>query len=68
MNYTYTSLHNHSEYSNLKLIDSTNRPEKLLDYGFELGLKGVALTDHDSVAGHVRIWNYYNKHFTEEQK
>ncbi len=68
MNYTYTSLHNHSEYSNLKLIDSTNRPERLLDYGFELGLKGVALTDHDSVAGHVRIWNYYNKHFTEEQK
>ena len=68
MSYTYTSLHNHSEYSNLKLIDSTNRPEKMLDYGFELGLKGVALTDHDSVAGHVRIWNYYNKHFTEEQR
>lgn len=68
MSYTYTSLHNHSEYSNLKLIDSTNRPEKMLDYGFELGLKGVALTDHDSVAGHVRIWNYYNTHFTEEQR
>lgn len=68
MEYTYTSLHNHSEYSNLKLIDSTNRPERLLDYAFELGLKGMALTDHDSVAGHVRIWNYYNKHFTEEQR
>lgn len=68
MNYSYTSLHNHSEYSNLKLPDSTNRPEQLLDYGFELGLKGVALTDHDSLSGHVRMWNYYNKHFTEEQR
>ena len=68
MDKTYTSIHNHSEFSNLKLIDAINTPEQLLDYGFELGLRGVALTDHDCVSGHVRIWNYYNKHFTEEQR
>lgn len=65
---TYTSLHNHTEYSNLKLIDSTNRASQLMDYAFELGLKGMAITDHDCVSGHVQAWNYYNKHFTDEQK
>ena len=65
---TYTSLHNHSQFSNVKLIDSIIRPNELLDYGYELGLNGVALTDHDCISGHVQIWNYYNKKFTEEQK
>lgn len=64
----YTSLHNHSMFSNLKLIDSIIRPNELLDYGYELGLKGVALTDHDSISGHIQFWNYYNKKFTEEQR
>ena len=57
---SYFSLHNHSEYSNLKLIDSINRPKQLIDYGIELGLNGIALTDHDCVSGYVTIWNYYN--------
>ena len=65
---TYTSLHNHSCYSNLKLIDGIIRPNELVDYAYELGLRGVALTDHDCISGHVQIWNYYNKKFTEEQR
>lgn len=68
MSNTYTSTHNHSEYSNLKLIDSINRVEELIQYAFDLGLRGVAITDHDCISGHVRAWNYYNKNFTEEQR
>ena len=56
----YASLHNHTEISNLKLIDSINKIEDLIDYGVELGLAGIAITDHDSVGGHVRAWNHYN--------
>ena len=66
MTRSYSSLHNHSMFSNLKLIDSINRPEQLIDYALELGLNGVALTDHDCVSGYVNIWNYYNS--LEEEK
>ena len=65
---SYTSIHNHSEFSNLKLIDSINKVEDVIQYAFDLGLNGVALTDHDCISGHIRAWNYYNKKFTKEQQ
>ena len=68
MDKTYTSIHNHTQFSNLKLIDSINRENELIDYAYKLGLRGVAITDHDTISGHVQAWNYYNKKFTEEQK
>ena len=55
----YSSLHNHTDYSNLKLIDSINTVEGIIDYAYELGLKGVALTEHDTLTGHIRALNYY---------
>ena len=57
---TYSSLHTHSEFSNLKLIDSINKTEELIQYAIDIGLSGIAITDHDCVGGHVRAWNYYN--------
>ena len=68
MSKSYTSTHNHSEYSNLKLIDSINRVEELIQYAYDLGLNGVAITDHDCISGHVRAWNYYMNYFNEEQR
>lgn len=68
MNQTYASLHNHTEFSNLKLIDSINRAESLIQYAYDCGLEGVAITDHDSVSGHIRAINYYDSHFDDEQK
>ena len=56
----YTSLHNHTDYSNLRLIDSINTVPKLINRAFELGLKGVAITDHESVSGHVKAINHFN--------
>ena len=54
------SLHTHTSYSNLKLRDSINLPETLLDYALELGLPGLAITDHSTISGHVRATRYIN--------
>ena len=49
--------HTHSMYSNFRLIDSINRPKDLIKTAADLGLKGIALTDHETVAGHVDFLN-----------
>ena len=59
----YTSLHAHSDYSNLRLIDSINTVKTLIDRSYELGLKGIAITDHETVSGHVKALNYYNANY-----
>lgn len=61
----YASLHNHTAYSNIKLIDSINKVEDLIDYGKELGLHGIAITDHDCLTAHVPALNYYNKKYKD---
>lgn len=66
-NETYASLHNHTDYSNLKLIDSINKVEELIDYAYELGLKAVAITDHECLTAHVRALNYYNKKYADKK-
>jgi len=63
---SYAGLHNHSEYSNLKLIDSINRVEDLIDTAYEKGLSAVALTDHDALSGHVRAVQHYNKNYQDK--
>lgn len=59
----YVSLHNHSEYSNLRLLDSINKINDLIKHAHDIGLSGVALTDHESLSGHVKAQSY-----VEEQK
>lgn len=49
------STHNHTMYSNIRLLDSTNRPEKLIEYGKEIGLSGLAITDHEALCGAVKF-------------
>lgn len=50
----YYSLHNHSDHSNYRLADSMNKIEDLIKYAQELGMGGIALTDHETVGGHVK--------------
>ena len=57
----YTSLHNHTDYSNIRLLDSINTTEKLIDYAVKLGLNGVAITEHDCVGNHVKALSHYKK-------
>lgn len=46
-------LHDHTEYSNIRLVDCINKVRDLIYRAVELGRKGVAITDHESVSGHV---------------
>ena len=58
----YVSLHNHTAMgSNTRgFLDSINRVEDLIDYTFELGHKGIAITDHDCITAHMDAVDYIN--------
>ncbi|MEK4006558.1 PHP domain-containing protein [Paenibacillus sp. FSL H3-0333] len=48
-------LHNHTDRgSNLKLRDTTNTIEGLIQTANDMGHKGLAITDHESVSSHVK--------------
>ena len=53
--------HAHTMYSNVRLLDAIVFPEKLIDRAIELGLKGIAVTDHELLASHVVIDKYAQK-------
>lgn len=50
--------HAHTMYSNIRLLDSIGVPEKLIDYAAEIGLTGIAITDHEALGCHVTIDKY----------
>lgn len=58
----YVSLHNHTAMgSNTRgFLDSINRVEDLIDYTFEFGHKGIAITDHDCITAHMDAVDYIN--------
>lgn len=58
---SYTSLHNHTEYSNLRLLDCINKAEDLIQYAYDIGLKGVAITDHEALSAHIKALKFYNQ-------
>lgn len=47
--------HSHTMYSNIRLLDSINRPEKLIARAQEIGLAGIAITDHEALCCHVEV-------------
>lgn len=57
----YYSLHNHTCASNQRLVDSINVIEDLIQYAFDLGLYGVALTEHETVNSHIKAIKYVDK-------
>ena len=40
----YFNPHNHTMYSNIKVLDSNIRPDELIDKPIDLGLSGLAIT------------------------
>lgn len=54
----YSSLHGHSEFSNVCLLDCISKPYQILDRAHELGLKGVAITDHEALSSFIRAEQY----------
>jgi DNA polymerase-3 subunit alpha len=55
------SLHNHTQYSNLRLRDCIIKENELIDYAIELGHSVVGITDHESVSNAVKVQKYYKK-------
>ena len=48
-------IHSHSMYSNLRLIDSINKPRDLIQTAYNKGLTGITLTDHECISGHINF-------------
>ena len=59
--------HSHSMYSNIRLIDSINRPKDMILKAYELGLSGLCITDHEALCGHVDFLNL-EKELKEQEK
>ena len=47
-------VHSHTEYSNIRILDSINKIPALVKYAREIGLKGISITDHACLSGHVQ--------------
>lgn len=60
---TYTALHTHSEYSTalLRFADAIIKIPNMLQWAYDNGLRGVALTDHQGVSGYVDMEQSINK-------
>lgn len=50
----YVNLHSHSDYSNLRLIDSINKIPDMITTAKNIGLNGLAITDHEALSGHLK--------------
>ena len=51
---SYYSLHCHTEFSNLRMLDSTTKLNDLIDKAIDMHLLGVSISDHESLSGHVK--------------
>jgi len=47
-------LHNHTDASNLRLIDCIIKTSQLIEHAVKLGAQGVAITDHESLSNHIK--------------
>lgn len=54
----YFAIHNHTHYSNIRLLDSINRPKALIKKAIEYGLTGIAITDHECLSSHTEVVRY----------
>lgn len=58
---SFFGIHNHTaQDSNLRLRDSINKIEDMIDYAHELGHKGIVFTGHESITSHLDALKYYN--------
>ena len=55
------SIHNHSEYSNLRLRDSINRIKDMMEYAGQLGHEILGFTEHETIANALKIEKEYAK-------
>ena len=58
---SFFNCHNHTHYSNLRLLDCIIKPTDLIDKAIQLGLSGIAITDHESISAHMEVNQYVKK-------
>ena len=58
-------VHSHTEYSNLRLLDCINKPKNLINRAIELGLAGIAVTDHECLSASPQV-NFYQEEIEKE--
>ena len=58
-------VHSHTMYSNLRLLDSINQPEKLIERAQQIGLAGISITDHECLSSHVLCNKIQDKIYKE---
>lgn len=51
-------VHSHTHYSNLRLVDCINKPKNLINRAIELGLSGIAITDHECLSAAPEVNTY----------
>lgn len=61
----FFNCHNHTMYSNLRLLDCIIKPKDLIDRAIALGLSGIAITDHEALSAHMEV-NLYAKKLREQ--
>lgn len=64
---SYFSIHNHTEYSNLRLLDCINKVEDLIQYAYDLGLEGICITDHEALSAHIKALKFYKTKCKEDE-
>lgn len=47
--------HIHDHYSNLRLLDSTNRPRQVIDRAIQLGYAGAGFANHESLGNSIEL-------------
>ena len=60
---SFFNIHNHDFYSNASLgfPDVICSPEEVIQKAYDLGLTGLAITNHECISSYVKCLNYYNK-------
>lgn len=56
----YVGLHNHTHYSNFRARDSINKIPEIIEYAHQLGHKGIAITEHETIASSLEAQKYYH--------
>ena len=58
---SYFNNHSHTHYSNIRLLDCISKPKDLIDKAIELGLSGIAITDHECLGSWIEVNQYAKK-------
>ena len=63
---SYVGCHCHDERSNFRGRDALIRTTELIDYTHELGYKGVAITNHETISSSLEANKYITSKMKEE--